>query len=150
MLISFFTAHMVSTLAIKVDPDIPLMFTAPLSSCFFCFLCCNSKHLLKLHVQVYQLKKGLCLRQVSSLSSCPLPAALNTPEAAKKGLFWAILWHWMAHLLVIFIYISYTTTMKKSIILIWISGEPEGSPPFTLLLHLNTMVVSNQLVLCWW
>ena len=81
MLISFLTAHMVSTLAIKVDPEISLVFTAPLCCCI---LCCNSKHLLKLHVQVYQLKKGLCLRQVSSLSCCPLPAALNTPEAAKK------------------------------------------------------------------
>ena len=102
MLISFFTAHVVSTLAIKVDPDIALMFTAPLCSCFFCFLCCNSKHLLKLHVQVYQLKKGLCLRQVSSLSSCPLPAALNTPEAAMEvyfeqfhGIEWHIYWSFL-------------------------------------------------------
>ena len=81
MQIRFFTAHVVSTLANNAAPEIALLFAAPL---FCCFLYCISKHFSKLQVQVYQLKKGLCSRQLSSLSCCPMPAALNTPTAAKK------------------------------------------------------------------
>lgn len=67
MQISCFTAHVVSTLAINMTPETALLF-APLFCCCCCFFCCISRHFSKLQVQVYQSKKGLCSRQLSSLS----------------------------------------------------------------------------------
>merc|ERR1712024_41518 len=61
------------------------LFRSPIVLLLLLLLCCNAKHFLKLQVHVYQLKKGLCRRQVSSLSCCPVHAALNTPEAATAA-----------------------------------------------------------------
>ena len=75
-----FTARTANILVMSSAQEIAPAFAAPLRSLFSS----SSRHLSNPQVQVYQSKRGLYSRHMSSLSCRPLPTPLKTPAAAKK------------------------------------------------------------------